>query len=148
MFLIEDGRKEFYQWDLNRRLIVVDGSIVEVHFCNRTDDCSLVVEVYMENGNHYADVPNILLQTDWDIRVYGYSLDYTKHSAVFKVNKRTKPSDYVYTETEVKNYDDLEERVERLETSGGVDIDLSEYATKEYVDNAIANIPNGDEVRY
>ena len=107
MFIIEDGRDSFYQWDLNRRLIVRDNSITEVHFCNRTDDCSLVVEVYEENGSHYADVPNILLQTDWRINVYAFDSEYTKHSMLFHVNARTKPADYVYTETEVKTWDTL-----------------------------------------
>ena len=42
MFKIYDGRSEFYQWDLNRKLIISDPTIDEVHFCNKTDNCSLV----------------------------------------------------------------------------------------------------------
>lgn len=112
MFIIEDGRDSFYQWDINRRLIVRDNSITEVHFCNRTDSCSLVVEVYEENGSRYADVPNILLQTDWRINVYAFDSEYTKHNMIFHVNSRTKPADYVYTETELKTYDALVEQIE------------------------------------
>lgn len=116
MFKIEDGREEFYQWDLDRRLIVEDASIVEVHFCNRTDECSLVCEVYDKDGERLVNVPNILLQTDWRINVYAYDGQATKHSTTFKVNRRSKPADYVYTETEVLRYEDLEKRIENLET--------------------------------
>lgn len=103
MFKIVDGRTEFYQWDLNRQMQVEDNTITELHFCNKTDDCSLVVEV--KDG--VANVPNILLQSSWDIRVYGFTGDYTKVEKRFKVVARSKPSDYIYTETELKNYDNL-----------------------------------------
>ena len=69
MFKILDGRSEFYQWDLNRKLIVDDASMKEVHFCNRTGECSLVRDVYEVNGVYVADVPNLLLQENWDIKV-------------------------------------------------------------------------------
>lgn len=117
MFKIYDGREAFYQWDINQRLIVADASINEVHFCNRTDSCSLVCEVYEENGLRLTNVPNILLQTSWDIRVYAYCTDHTKESARFEVLERTKPADYIYTETEVKNWEDITKEVEELSTS-------------------------------
>ena len=115
MFRIEDGREHFYQWDTNRRLIVSDPEIIEVHFCNRTDDCSLVCETYVEDDVTLVDVPNILLQTDWKIRVYAYDGNYTKHDACYEVKSRTKPADYIYTETEVKNYEEYELRLQELE---------------------------------
>ena len=109
MIKIYDGRYEFYQWDLNRKLIIDDATVTEVHFCNKTSDCSLVVAV--QDGG-IVDVPNILLQTDWTINVYLYCGDcYTKEHTTFKVNKRSKPDDYVYTETEVKRWEALEQRV-------------------------------------
>ena len=145
MFKIFDGRENFYQWDLNRKLIVEDATINEVHFCNGTDSCSLVVMVYEEEGKRLANVPNILLQNDWRINVYGYDKSYTKHSAAFKVIKRSKPEDYVYTETEIKRYDDLKARIDEIEKQGVPEeamnaaigkyleenpIDLTEYALK------------------
>lgn len=108
MFKIYDGRESFYQWDLNRKLIIVDASITEVHFCNRTDDCSLVVEVV----DGLANVPNILLQDNWRIKVYAYDGEATLHSATFEVIARTKPADYVYTETEVINWEAIEKKIE------------------------------------
>ena len=111
MFQLADGRECFYQWDIDRYIIVTDRSISEVHFCNKTDDCSLVVEVI----DGYAEVPNILLQSDFPIRVYAYCLGYTKVEKTFKVITRTKPSDYIYTETEVKTYNAMERKIENFE---------------------------------
>lgn len=137
MFQLLDGREHFYQWDIDRQIIVLDDDITEVHFCNRTDDCSLVCEVKEINGVRVADVPNILLQEDLRINVYAYDGNYTKHSQCFKVARRTKPADYVYTETEIKRYGDLEERISALEENGiPSDVDLTGYATKDYVDDA------------
>ena len=143
MFRIADGREQFYQWDLDRQVIVEDPSIVEVHFCNRTDDCSLVTEVV----NGLANVPNIILQSNYDIRVFGYDGKATRFDEVFKVKARTKPTNYVYTEVEIKRYEDLEKHIdERLDkiAESGIIVDLTGYATEDYVDNAIAEIPEVD----
>ena len=104
MFKLQDGRDRFYQWDSDRKLIIEDASITEVHFSNRTDDYSLVVKTYVENGITLANVPNILLQTDLRIHVYAVDGNYTKHEKCYEIVARTKPSDYVYTETEIINW--------------------------------------------
>lgn len=149
MFKILDGRTELFQWDINRQIIVSDASIDAVHFSNRTDNFSLVVEVKEENGLRVADIPNILLQESWDINVYGYCNGYyTKQAARIKVNPRTKPESYVYTETEVLNYNTVMEKINRVENNIGeavndyliknpVVVDLSNYYTKSQVDAAI-----------
>lgn len=157
MFKIHDGRDKFYQWDLNRKLVVEDASIKEVHYCNRTGDCSLITKVYELDGLYVSDVPNILLQDNWDIRVYAYDSEYTKHSTVYNVVARTRPDNYVYTETEMRKWENLEARIDEIEQNGiseeaignavskyldenGVEFDTTGLATEEYVDEAIANI--------
>ena len=152
MFKILDGRDELFQWDINRQIIVSDASIDAVHFSNRTEDSSLVVEVKEENGLRVADIPNILLQESWDINVYGYCDGYyTKQAARIKVNPRTKPESYVYTETEVLNYNTVMEKIDRVENNIGaavndyliknpVVVDLSNYYTKSQVDAAIDTV--------
>lgn len=143
MFKILDGREEFYQWDVDRKLIISDTTVDEVHFCNRTDDCSLVVEVYELDGQRVADVPNILLQTDWPIRAYAYCGGcYTKQMATYKVRSRTKPSDYVYTETEIKNYDAVIAQVEELEAIAKGRSKGYVFDTLEDLDNWLANVDN------
>ena len=116
MFTIYDGRAEFYQWDKDRKLIVKDSSIKEVHFCNKTEECSLVCDTYTENDLTLVNVPNILLQTAWKIRVYGYTGDFTKYEECFKVNARSKPADYIYTETEIRDYNQFVNDVETLKS--------------------------------
>jgi hypothetical protein len=156
LFKIEDGRDRFYQWDIDRKLIVEDAAITQVHFCNRTDECSLVCETYTENGRTLVNVPNILLQTDWRINVYAYDKSYTKHSAVFTVVKRSKPADYVYTETEALNYDTLLERMNAIDESiatevneylkeNPVEVDLTNYYTKEETDYKFTGYFDKDE---
>ena len=120
MFKILDGRDELFQWDINRQIIVSDASIDAVHYSNRTDDSALVVEVKEKNGLRVADIPNILLQESWDINVYGYCDGYyTKQAARIKVKPRTKPESYVYTETEVLNYNTIMEKIDTIELTPG-----------------------------
>lgn len=157
MFNILDGRKHFYQWDLDRKLIVADKSIEEVHFSNSREGEALICNTYLQGDVLLVDVPNILLQDNWRIVAYAYDENYTKHQEDFEVIKRSKPADYVYTETEVKNYDDLMARIEQIEENGISDaaveeaiekyleendirVDLTGYATEEYVQEQIENI--------
>lgn len=163
MFKIYDGRTDFYQWDLDRKLIVGDKTIKEVHFCNRTGECSLIRNVYEVNGMFLVDVPNVLLQKDWDIRVYGFDANYTKHNQRFNVITRTRPENYVYTDEELKTWEQLEERIDEIEENGvseeqistavekyldengvEVDVDLSNYYTKEETDKKIADAATGE----
>lgn len=167
MFKILDGRDCFYQWDSNRQIVIENIDCNEVHFSNRTDETALVCTVREENGQMIADVPNILLQEDWDITVYAFDQDYTEYSQIIKVIPRTKPDDYVYTETEVLNYNTLSERINEVEANIGQEVQdyLEENpvqapvqsvngktgavvltaadvgaATEDYVDNAVENI--------
>lgn len=165
MFKILDGRSHFYQWDLDRKLIVLDKTINKVYFCNRMSNCSIVRNVYEVNGMRLVDVPNIVLQESFKMNVYGFDKNYTKHSAVFEIIFRTRPEDYVYTEEELKVWDELEERVAALEQNGGYDMEqaikeynvitndmlnerLTEYLTDDELDNAIAAIPQPDMSGY
>jgi hypothetical protein len=161
MFRLEDGRSQFYQWDLNRRLIIADNDITQVHFCNRTDECSLVCDAYTENGIRLVDVPNVLLQSNWRINVYAFDKEYTKHNAVFTVVARTKPADYVYTETEVHTWNELDAKITEVQEGipdavedyleqNPVEVDLSNYYDKAAVDAKIETIeltpgPKGED---
>jgi hypothetical protein len=61
MFKIYDGREQFYQWDLNCKLVVNSKDVKEAHFCNKTGNCSLTRQTYEVNGVTLVDVPNVLL---------------------------------------------------------------------------------------
>ena len=137
MFKIYDGREHFWQWDLNQKLIVEDPTVNEVHFSNCADKDSLVVEVYEDNGLRVANVPNILLQEDLKIKVYAYSVDHTKHEAWFYVTTKSKPADYVYTETEVKDYNSLLDKINGKVNKS--DILTEVIADEVYTDNQFYN---------
>lgn len=145
MFKIYDGRDNFYQWDLDRKLIVADAAIDEVHFCNRTDDCSLVCKTYTEGNLQLVNVPNILLQNNFRINVYAYDKNYTKHAEVFNVVARTKPDDYVYTEDEIKSWEALEERVNQIEEEGISDEAIDKAITKYLDENSIETGATAEE---
>ena len=156
MFKIYDGRKEFYQWDLDRKLIVEDKTISEVHFCNRMGAVSVIRYVYEVNGLYLVDVPNLLLQDSFRMNVYGYDKNYTKHSKNFNIVARTRPENYVFTDDEIATWDELDERINNIEKEAVPEavieavvqdylkenpaVDLSGYATEEYVDNAVGAI--------
>ena len=133
MFQIYDGREHFYQWDLNRQILVTDPTIAEVHFCNRTEDCSLVTEVKEIGGFLLADVPNILLQQSFDLHVYAYDGNATRYDAVFTVKPKSKPSDYAYTETEIKSFEHLENRIDQIEKNG-ISTDTIDEAIQDYLE--------------
>lgn len=157
MFKILDGRSHFYQWDLDRKLIVLDKTINKVYFCNRMSSCSIVRTVYEVNGMRLVDVPNIVLQESFKMNVYGFDKNYTKHSAVFEIIFRTRPEDYVYTEEELKVWDELEERVAALEEGGSgkeevfyfnatISEDLSTFSTQTTFEEINREYKSGKEV--
>ena len=173
MFKIQDGREHLWQWDSNRKVIVNDPNIKQVHFSNYVDPVAYVVEV--KNG--LADIPNILLQDSFNIVCYGYIDEYTKVEQTFTVTPRNKPTDYVYKETDIVRWETIAEDAEKAnkealeaatlatntatnlyeyveghkltltdDNAGNVTLqgvetgDDANYASKEYVDNAIASI--------
>lgn len=135
-FEIYGPKNGLTQWDINRKMIV---SVMcdQVHFSNRLTKKALVCEVYDIGGQRAVDVPNILLQNSEVLEVYAYVCNadesYTKVSAMFPVTGRPKPEDYVYTETEVLNWQALDARVKTLE-HGGASPDAIAKAVEEYME--------------
>lgn len=127
---LHENKETLYQWEVNQKLIVENELVKEVHFSNATTPKALVVEVV----EGMAEIPNILLQSNFDIKAFGYCGQSVRESYVINVIARAKPEDYVYTETEVKSYEALEERVTALEEGGSVDltdyVKNTDYATK------------------
>jgi hypothetical protein len=97
-----------YQWDSGRRIEVtstINCTVDEVEFENPYGDAALVVELKTEGDRIFAPIPNILLQRSGHLIVYAvtHSADgkQTIRDYTFGINTKQKPSDYVYTETEV-----------------------------------------------
>lgn len=110
MFAIANGRKALWQWDLNQQLTVA-GDCTEVHYLDRGAPSTLTVAV--KDGK--ADIPNVLLRRPGRLIVYAYIIDaqdhHTKVCETFGIAPRPKPNDYVYTETEVKTWSDLQSQI-------------------------------------
>jgi hypothetical protein len=118
-----------YQWEIGRKIQIIPVGglrISVVHFSAVGDVNALVVEPKTENGRIIVDIPNILLQTGRNIVVYVVDVSEagieTLRDCVLAVRGRAKPADYVYTETEVRTWGQLAERIAQLEenpASGG-----------------------------
>jgi hypothetical protein len=124
MIRIEDDKSALYQWDLNRRVELLNIKPgTEVHFTDEHEkvNCPVVIS-YEENGKIFANIPNIFLQRNGIITAYVYIHEdnkaFTEYHIEILVLSRPKPADYVYTETEVKTWDALDERVKALEKNG------------------------------
>ena len=106
MLELNDGRDELWQWDTGRTLDV-DADCTQVHFSNKVFGRSIDVDV----SYGVAIIPDILLQTDKDLNVWGFvgtaENGYTKISKTFKVNRRNKPADYVFTPVEQTTIEEI-----------------------------------------
>lgn len=114
MLTLNDGRSELWQWDMGRKL-TVDADCSQVHFSNKVFGRSIDVDVV----DGVATIPDVLLQSDKDLTVWAFvgttGNGYTKISKVFKVNKRNKPADYVFTPQDQTTLEEIVNRLEDLE---------------------------------
>lgn len=154
MGVIEIIGTPLYQWELGRKISISTSEhtiINKVEFSHDGDTESLVVKPRVENDQMVVDIPNIMLLSGRYIHVYiSYSdenLLETVAYDILPVIKRPKPSDYVYTETEVLTWESLDERIKNLEKgTGGADISKEDIrdAVNEYLDNNPVSVDEKD----
>ena len=137
MLTLNDGRSELWQWDTGRTL-TVDADCSQVHFSNKVFGRSIDVDVV----DGVAIVPDILLQTDKDLNVWAFvgtaENGYTKISKTFKVNRRNKPADYVFTPPDQTSLEEIKEKIDYLESIQ--DPDAIKNAVEDYLEQ---NPPSG-----
>ena len=138
MLTLNDGRSELWQWDTKRKL-TVDAECSQVHFSNKVFGRSIDVDV----TDGVAIIPDILLQTDKDLNVWAFvgtaENGYTKISKTFKVNRRNKPADYVFTPTEQTTLAELSGRLDKIEESQ--DPDAIKNAVEDYLEQNPVEVP-------
>lgn len=127
--------KNLYQWDIGRKVKInlKDGLVIdELHFSNIKSRKALVIEPYEEDGILVADIPNILLQEKEMIFVHCIQHHEDGDRSVCCVRlgviPRKRPDDYIYDETETKDYGILEYKISELEKrieQGLVDLDVT-----------------------
>lgn len=131
---ISNDKKSFYQWETNRFLVDEDFKInQEVCFSSVKLRKALVVKTKLKNNKIVVEVPNLLLQDYHPIMVHWVIADengkYVTKEQEFQVLKRAKPEDYVYTETEIFSFLDLEQRLKNLEEEG-INKAIADYFVK------------------
>ena len=142
MLALNDGRDELWQWDTGRTLIV-DADCSQVHFRKNVFDRSIDVDVV----NCVAIIPDVLLQTDKDLIVWAFvgtaENGYTKISKTFKVNRRNKPADYVFTPPDQTSIEEIKERVSYLESMqdpGAIKNAVEDYLEKNPVEAPVQSV--------
>lgn len=134
--------RPLWQWSTGRfvRIIPLEGTTIdEVHFYNGTTN-NAIIGVHKTDGNAViAEIPNILLQSTNTLAVYAVMTDATGETTTermtFGVLERPKPDDYVYSETEVRSWDRIVNRIEALEGRDGPSDEQIENAVTEYLAN-------------
>lgn len=138
MLTLNDGRSELWQWDTGRKL-TVDADCSQVHFSNKVFGRSIDMPVI----DGVVEIPDFLLQTDKDLTAWAFvgvpENGYTKISKVFKVNKRNKPADYVFTPPEQITLGELIERLDKIEESQ--DPDAIKNAVEDYLEQNPVDVP-------
>lgn len=132
MIRLEDGRGGLFQWDLDQRLVIGCPDAEEVHYAS-PDGTALVTKVYERDWQRVSDIPNICLQQPGLLQVWICTADTTLHKDDFYVTARQKPADYVYTETEVLRWEDMDTRLKALETAPGPDWGQNDPTAPDYV---------------
>ena len=142
MLTLNDGRSELWQWDTGRAL-TVDTDCSQVHFSNKVFGRSIDVNV----ADGVAIIPDVLLQTDKDLNVWAFSgtaeNGYTKISKTFKVNRRNKPADYVFTPPDQTSLEEIKERVSYLESMqdpGAIKNAVEDYLKRNPVEAPVQSV--------
>lgn len=138
MLTLNDGRTELWQWDTGRTL-AIDADCSQVHFSNKVFGRSIDVDVV----DGVSIIPDVLLQTDKDLTAWAFvgtpENGYTKISKGFKVNKRNKPADYVFTPPEQTTLAGLVARLDEIEESQ--DPDAIKNAVEDYLEQNPVEAP-------
>ena len=113
MITLLDDR--LYQWDSGQKVMLtdVDAMATEVHFAHYcASNLALIVPVKTTAvGGKYAEIPNNLLCEAKTLCVWTWAEDKTITGVRFKVEPRVKPADYVYTPTDVLNFEHLRQEL-------------------------------------
>lgn len=129
-----------YQWEVGRQIQIFPSGrlkVDQVHFSHLGDADALVVVPTVKDGMIIVDVPNIMLQSGQNIVVFIVDVAEdcveTLRTCTLPVRRRGRPSDYVYTETEVLEYRTLVARIDQIERNGVSDAQIA-TAVEKYLD--------------
>lgn len=158
-FRLSNGKKTFFQWDVNQKIILENPICTQVHFENKDiSDKAYVKEVYKDNeGRSVVDIPDIFLQHTPGFLFYGYVISedgkerFTEERGDVSVIRRAKPSDYVFTPEDQKTleevFDDAVKYVPEKKTDEEK-ANARENIGAESVKNKVSEIGDDDGTHY
>lgn len=112
-YSLSNGKDTVYQWDKNITITIQEPeNVPTVHFKWGGKGVPLPVT------NQQVEIPVELLQLPKDIVIWAYTPDHTMDMARIPLEPRPKPADYIYTPTEIKTWEELDERIKVLEDGG------------------------------
>lgn len=161
---LENGQLYCWQWETDQRLVIdtLEGYEIENLSCKMgilKDKIGIIeVEIYKEKEMIFSNIPDILLQHEGLIEVWiQTNLEFSSITLAywrFRVKKRERPEDYIYTETDVLTWQELDKRITVLEENFStlpediqveLDTDLAEAgkaADAKATGDAIKNLSN------
>ena len=114
-YSLSNGENRVYQWDRDITITITEPeNVPEVHFKWGGKAVPLPVT------DQQVAIPPELMQLPKDIVFWAYTPEHTMDMALIPLEKRPKPSDYVYTPTEIRTWEQLDERIKALEDGGGI----------------------------
>lgn len=131
-------QEKIYQWSTNVPVYVDSASTVQ--FAQVGSSETMNIEPQASGEVFVATIPNVLLQEAKDIFIYQGG-----ESERVSIIYRAKPDDYVYTETEVKDYDDLAARLDELQEQVD-DIDVDPYELPIATSDSLGGIKVGENL--
>lgn len=112
---LSNGENRVYQWDRNITITITEPeNVPQVHFKWGGEAAPFAVT------DQQVAIPPELMQLPKNIVFWAYTPDHTIDMALIPLETRPKPADYVYTPTEIKTWEQLDERIEALEKGGSV----------------------------
>lgn len=122
---LENGQLYCWQWETNQRLVIdtLEGYEAENLICKMgilKDKIGIVeVQVYEENGKIFSNIPDVLLQYEGLVEAWVQTNSEFSSATLaywrFRVKKRERPEDYIYTEIDVLTWQELDKRITVLE---------------------------------
>lgn len=111
-YSLSNGKDRVYQWDRGITITILEPeNVPEVHFKWGGKGVPFAV------ANQQVEIPPELMQLPHDIILWAYMPNHTMDMARIPLEERQKPSDYVYTPTEIKTWETLDARIAALEAA-------------------------------
>ena len=107
---LSNGLDHLFQWDKGQK-VKIPGDVPTVHF--KWGNQAVPFDVV----DGWVEIAPELTQKDGDILLWTYKEDHTLDAAQIPVERRPKPDGYAYTPTEVKTWEQLDERIKALEAA-------------------------------